>query len=108
MTEGEQIAHSTGMNQRTPPPPLAIVVAALQAHRAELTAAGAEHVSIFGSVARGTEGPGSDVDIAIDLAADKDLFDLADLAGTVSRILQTSVDLASRSKVTSGDMVDVY
>ena len=45
-----------------------LVIAKLREHEDELRAAGAEHVSIFGSVARGEATAGSDLDILVKLA----------------------------------------
>ena len=44
------------------------IVAKLLQHRAELEAAGAEHISLFGSVARGTDTVDSDVDVLVKLS----------------------------------------
>lgn len=44
------------------------IVAKLLEHRAELEAAGAEHISLFGSVARGTDTVDSDVDVLVKLS----------------------------------------
>ena len=41
------------------------VIAILRAHRAELEQLGIRHAALFGSVARGTDGPSSDVDVAV-------------------------------------------
>lgn len=43
------------------------VIARLREHEGELRAAGAEHLSIFGSVARGEETTDSDLDILVKL-----------------------------------------
>ncbi len=43
-------------------------IARLRAHEAELRAAGVERLSVFGSVARGDQTEGSDVDVAIRLS----------------------------------------
>ena len=42
-----------------------LVIAKLREHQDELRAAGAEHVSIFGSVARGEATEGSDLDLLV-------------------------------------------
>lgn len=42
----------------------------LRQHQAELQSAGVETLSLFGSVARGDDGPDSDVDVAVTLADD--------------------------------------
>jgi uncharacterized protein len=44
------------------------IIAKLLEHRAELEAAGAEHIALFGSVARGTDTDESDVDILVKLS----------------------------------------
>lgn len=41
------------------------IISRLRQHRNELEAAGIEHISIFGSVARGEDNPDSDLDLAI-------------------------------------------
>ena len=43
------------------------VIATLQAHEAELRDAGIDHLSLFGSVARGDADADSDVDLAVEL-----------------------------------------
>lgn len=42
-----------------------VVIAQLREHRAELSAVGVEHISIFGSVARGDNTPESDLDVLV-------------------------------------------
>jgi predicted nucleotidyltransferase len=71
------------------------VVATLRAHEAELRAAGIRRLSLFGSVARGDEGAGSDVDLAAELepGARVDLFRLVALERRLSDMLGRSVDL---------------
>ncbi|SIR09405.1 hypothetical protein SAMN05880582_106147 [Rhizobium sp. RU20A] len=44
------------------------IIAELKEHRSELEAAGAQHLSVFGSVARRENGPDSDLDILVTLA----------------------------------------
>ncbi|NML74552.1 hypothetical protein HHL25_10500 [Rhizobium sp. S-51] len=41
------------------------VIAKLREHRDELSAVGVEHISIFGSVARGDNTPDSDLDVLV-------------------------------------------
>jgi len=45
-----------------------LVIAKLREHEDQLRAAGAEHVSIFGSVARGDATAGSDLDVLVAFA----------------------------------------
>ena len=70
----------------------------LRRHRKALLeaveAAGASNLRLFGSVARGEDGPDSDVDFLVDLPEDTSLFSLLALEGTLERILNVHVDLA--------------
>src|SRR5947209_14310323 len=76
-------------------------LAILRAHDAELRAAGVEHLSIFGSVARGEAAGGSDVDIVVRLtpAARKGGFAyfgrLDDLTGRLEELLGCSIDVVA-------------
>jgi predicted nucleotidyltransferase len=60
-----------------------------------LKGAGVLRSSIFGSVARGEERPGSDVDILVELPDGKSLFDLIDLEGELRSALGQKVDLVT-------------
>jgi hypothetical protein len=54
---------------------------------------GARNVRVFGSVARGDNREDSDVDILVDLDADRNLFDLGGLLMDLSKLLGSEVDL---------------
>jgi predicted nucleotidyltransferase len=71
------------------------VVAALQAHEPELRAAGVRSLSIFGSVARGEDHAGSDVDVVIRLDPDAHvgLVRLIALERRLTELLQRPVQL---------------
>lgn len=56
--------------------------------------AGGSNLRVFGSVARGEDGPDSDVDLLVDLPEDMSLFAVLALEGTLERILKVKVDLA--------------
>ena len=56
--------------------------------------AGASNLRVFGSVARGEDGPHSDVDLLVDLPEQASLFAVLALEGTLERILNVKVDLA--------------
>lgn len=56
--------------------------------------AGASNLRVFGSVARGEDGPDSDVDLLVDLPEKTSLFAVLALEGTLERILNVKVDLA--------------
>ena len=76
---------------------LADVLAILRAHQAELRARGVESLSVFGSVARGEAGPGSDVDLAARLPSDTTLtsVDLYWLREFIREALRANVDLVA-------------
>jgi predicted nucleotidyltransferase len=73
------------------------IVDTLRAHAPELRAIGIRHLSLFGSMARGDAGPGSDVDLLAELdpAACIDLFGLAALQQRIADLLGRDVDLLS-------------
>ena len=73
---------------------------ALHEHREEILAIcrrhGASRVRVFGSVARGTERPDSDVDILVD-AGTASLFDLAAMEEEIERLLGRRVQVVSEA-----------
>jgi predicted nucleotidyltransferase/predicted XRE-type DNA-binding protein len=58
---------------------------------------GATNPRVFGSVARGTDRPGSDIDLLVDLPSDLSLFALARLERDLSGILDAPVDVVAAS-----------
>jgi uncharacterized protein len=60
-------------------------------------ASGARDVRIFGSVARGEEREGSDVDFLVTLEAGRTLLDLARLEEHLERILGRPVDVVTEA-----------
>jgi len=58
-------------------------------------ARGASHVRVFGSVARGEAGEGSDIDFIVDLEPGRSLFDLGGLLMDLRDLLQRDVDVVS-------------
>lgn len=73
--------------------------ALVEAHRHEIKAAVARHkgasVAVFGSVARGDESPGSDVDFLVEFLPGSSLFDLARLELELHELLGVDVDVVS-------------
>jgi predicted nucleotidyltransferase len=71
------------------------VIASLQAHAAELRAAGVRHLALFGSVARGEAGPQSDIDLVVELdhEAHITLIGLGGLELRLGELLGRKVDL---------------
>ncbi len=53
----------------------------------------ASNVRVFGSVARGEVGPGSDIDLLVDLEPDASLFDLGGLGVELTDLLGMPVDV---------------
>jgi predicted nucleotidyltransferase len=80
---------------------LAAILRALQAKAETLRGLGVRHLSIFGSTARGTARPDSDVDLLIELDAERkiDLFDYAGIVGEIQRLIAHPVDVARRDKL---------
>ncbi len=56
---------------------------------------GVRRVRVFGSVARGDAGPGSDVDLLVELAPGRTLVDLAGFRIDATKILGVAVDVAT-------------
>ena len=56
---------------------------------------GARNIRVFGSVARGEAGEGSDVDFLIELDLGRSLFDLGGLIADVQDLLGCEVDIVS-------------
>ena len=54
---------------------------------------GGSNVRLFGSVARGDDGPDSDIDLLVDVAPDVGLFALGRMRSEAERILGSSVDV---------------
>ena len=58
---------------------------------------GAHNVRIFGSTARGESGPDSDVDLLVDLAPGRSLFDLGGLLMDLQVLLGCRVDVVTEA-----------
>jgi predicted nucleotidyltransferase/DNA-binding XRE family transcriptional regulator len=71
--------------------------AAVEANRISLLRSlsklGVRHVRLFGSVARGDDGPESDIDLLVDIRSSVSLFDLGRMRAEAERILGSSVDI---------------
>jgi uncharacterized protein len=78
------------------------VIGALRGHEAELRGAGLSGLWVFGSVARGSDGPDSDLDLlyALDpVRPEFDALDLAALARRLSEIAGLRADLVPRARI---------
>jgi predicted nucleotidyltransferase len=71
------------------------IVKRLSEHRTELDAFGVRSLSLFGSVARGEERPGSDVDILVEFERVGGLFELVRLKNYLEQTLGQPVDLVT-------------
>lgn len=69
----------------------------LRAESGSLRQAGVRSLYLFGSVARGTAGAGSDVDVFVDDDEQLDLFTLVGLQHHLSDILGRPVDIGTRN-----------
>jgi hypothetical protein len=60
---------------------------------------GAGNVRLFGSAARGEAGPGSDVDLLVELGPEVSLLDLGGLHSDLERILGRAVDVVPEEEL---------
>jgi predicted nucleotidyltransferase len=74
------------------------VVAILQEHEAELHGLGVQHAAVFGSTARGSARPDSDIDVLIDLDPSRPIsvFDYARLKLFIGGLLHGRSDVVNR------------
>jgi predicted nucleotidyltransferase len=87
-------------------PLLARILQTLRQNRVELEKAGIRHAEIFGSVARGDDGPDSDVDILVDLDPKlvDDLFAYSKVQRTLQNLVGRPVDIARKGRPRSAEM----
>ena len=64
-------------------------------HRQEISARGVQSIAIFGSFARGEQGPDSDVDVLVEFSRPVGLFDFIRLKSFLEKILGRHVDLVT-------------
>ena len=76
-------------------------IATLRAKRAELEAMGVRHVAVFGSVARGTEGPKSDLDLLIETDPDhfKTILAYGGLQVTFEKWFERRIGISDRANL---------
>ena len=83
----------------------ATIIAKLREHEGELRSAGVEHLSLFGSWARGTAVPAlSDIDLIAEFDAGREysLFDRVRLENRLAALLGAKVDLAPARTLKDG------
>jgi hypothetical protein len=71
------------------------IIQRLSEHKGELDAFGVRSLSLFGSVARGEERPGSDIDILVEFERVGGLFEFVRLKNYLEKTLGQSVDLVT-------------
>lgn len=81
------------------PMELAEVRARLEGHDADLQALGVRFLAVFGSVARGEAGSGSDVDLLVDFEGPADFDRFMDLRFLLEDLLAAPVDLVTQDGV---------
>ncbi len=85
-------------------PSLSRVIRTLRQHRRELERMGVRHAAVFGSLARGEAGPGSDVDVLIetDPQVVRSLFAYGGIQQSLAEWLGRPVDLAGKDRLRPG------
>jgi uncharacterized protein len=76
------------------------IIATLRSYERGLRERGVRHVALFGSVARGTAGPESDIDVLIDIdhATVEDVYTYVDLATYIADLFPGDrVDVVNRN-----------
>ncbi len=75
--------------------------------RAEILKVARRHrgrsVAVFGSVARGDDGPGSDIDLLVDFEPGSSLLDLMRMSDELTELLGRQVDVVSRGGLRDRD-----
>lgn len=82
----------------------------LAQHRSEIVEVARAHkverLRIFGSVARGEDVSGSDLDLLVGPSEDADIYDLAELADVLESITGIRVDLVSEGGLRAGSPIE--
>ena len=90
-----------GLTTDTPPPSLGATIRMLRDNRDFLTNKGLLNIAVFGSVARGDEKPGSDIDLMVKVPDDMDAFRLAGIQSDLQEILGASVEIVTLKEFNS-------
>ena len=74
------------------------VLETLRAHEADLRRLGVAHAAVFGSVARGEAGAGSDIDVLVDLDENRSMgiFEYARMKLYINELLDYPSDVVNR------------
>ncbi|WP_166972530.1 nucleotidyltransferase domain-containing protein [Brevibacterium atlanticum] len=92
------LLHAVGFTLKAVPEPATLRL--VRRHAKELTDSfaelGASNISVFGSVARGDDGPDSDIDLLVDLDPSVGLFNLMWMGTLAEELLGRAVDVVPR------------
>ena len=87
------------------------IISRIRKHHAQLTALGVKSLSLFGSVARGEEHPGSDIDILVEFEGRATFDGYMDTKFYLEELLGCEVDLvtpqAIKAEMKAGIMKDL-
>ncbi len=72
------------------------IIQTIKALHGELANFGVREIGVFGSIARGEQKQGSDIDVLVDFEDDADLFDLASLGLFLEERLGGKVDVVPK------------
>lgn len=77
------------------------IITTLQDAKSALQERGVTHAALFGSVARGDDRPGSDIDILVDLDAEvvRTVFDYVGVKHLISDMFEGPVDVVDRASL---------
>lgn len=90
-----------GLTTETPPPSLGATIKRLRENRDPLIKKGLLNIAVFGSVARGDEKPGSDIDLMIKVPEDMNAFRLAGIQSDLQEILGAGVEIVTLKEFNS-------
>ena len=77
------------------------IVQTLRAHEGDLRSMHVSSLALFGSVARGEDQPGSDVDLLVEFDCPVGLFHFVEVKDRLENLLGTKVDLVTRAALKS-------
>ena len=79
------------------------IIKTLKEREADLRVHGVTHAALFGSVARGEQRPGSDIDIMIDIDPEKEMsvYDYVGLKRYIASLFEGRVDVVNRDALKS-------
>lgn len=94
-TRQPSVSVRTALEDALPVRPSQILRVARDQVLAAVLAIGGDNVRIFGSIARGTDGPDSDVDLLVSFPQGSDIVTLLSLEEDLSKLLTVPVDVVS-------------